>query len=109
MPQIPSAAALRREVDDWRSGLVQIFARLAADPDAGDDADFRSRLDTKLARLEAQIEQVLNAPESAGLSLRQAEQSYRLLGAHRGLSEAVISFARAAADIDWPRLREAHF
>jgi len=68
VPQIPSAAALRREVDDWRSGLVQIFARLAADPDAGDDADFRSRLDTKLARLEAQIEQVLNAPESAGLS-----------------------------------------
>jgi len=39
----------------------------------------------------------------------EAERAYRLLGAHRGLSEAVIAFAKQTVSIDWPRLREARF
>ena len=34
---------------------------------------------------------------------------YRLLGAHRGVSEALVGLAKQTAAIDWPRLREARF
>jgi hypothetical protein len=34
---------------------------------------------------------------------------YRLLGAHRGVSEALVAFAGQVPSIDWSRLREARF
>jgi hypothetical protein len=34
---------------------------------------------------------------------------YRLLGAHRGVSEALVESAEQAAAIDWAHLRESRF
>lgn len=50
-----------------------------------------------------------HAAEPAQVSAEEAEGSYRLLGAHRGLSEALINLSRQVGVIDWPRLREACF
>jgi len=100
---------LYSEIDAWRTGLQEIFRSLSLDPDAADHAGFRARLDGKLARLEAHIEDALNKADTTGISPQVVENSYRLLGAHRSLSEAVIAFAQQVPAIDWPRLREAHF
>lgn len=100
---------LQREIDTWRSALREIFRRLALDPDAGDVAGFRAGLDGKLQVLETQIGQTLNRADQVRLSAEREAGAYRLLGAHRGLSEAVIAFATAAGTVDWPRLREERF
>ena len=100
---------LREDVHSWRVGVQAILARLASAPESADFADYRSRLDAKLERLEARIAEVLDPTDDRGLSTEEGENMYRLLGAHRGLSEALVGLAKQAAAIDWPRLREARF
>jgi len=100
---------LREDVHSWRVGVQAILARLASAPESADFADYRSRLDAKLERLEARIAEVLDPTDDRGLSTEEGENMYRLLGAHRGLSEALVGLAKQTAAIDWPRLREARF
>jgi hypothetical protein len=100
---------LREEMHSWRVGVQAIFARMASEPESAEFEDYRSRLDTKLERLEARIAEVLDKTDDGGLSAEEGENMYRLLGAHRGLSEALVGLAKQTAAIDWPRLREARF
>jgi uncharacterized membrane protein YccC len=101
--------ALREDVRGWRISVQGIFDCLAVDPEAADSADFRARLDAKLAQLETHIEAALAGTEGSGLSIEDGENMYRLLGAHRGVSEALVAFAGQVPTIDWSRLREARF
>jgi hypothetical protein len=59
--------------------------------------------------MEAHVEATMNRADKADISPREAEATYRLLGAHRGLSEAIVAFARQTPAIDWSRLAEARF
>jgi hypothetical protein len=60
-------------------------------------------------RLEERIERSVAGEDQASLSTRENENSIRLLGAFRGVSEALVNFARRSGGIDWARLREARF
>jgi hypothetical protein len=62
-----------------------------------------------LERLEGQIERAVASADQASVSTREKENSIRLLGAFRGVSEALLNFARQSGLIDWIRLREARF
>src|SRR5215469_9250593 len=103
------ASELLSQVRAWRVGLQDIFRDLSRRPEAADFADFRSRLDALLARLEGQIEEAVAGTDQASISTRETENSFRLLGAFRGVSEALVNFAKQAGGIDWARLREARF
>jgi uncharacterized membrane protein YccC len=109
----PQSQALVREllaeVRAWRVGLQEIFRNLSQRPEAADYEDFRSRLDAMLERLEGQIEKAAAGADQAGISTRENENSFHLLGAFRGVSEALVNFARETGGIDWARLREARF
>jgi hypothetical protein len=100
---------LREDVRSWRVSVQAIFAHLASEPEAAEFASYRSRLDAKLERLEVRIAEALDRVDDGGLSVEEGENMYRLLGAHRGLSEALVELSKQAAAIDWPRLREARF
>ena len=100
---------LLSEVRAWRVALQDIFGNLSQHPEAADFADFRSQLDAMVERLEKQIEEAVAGADQAGISTRENENSFRLLGAFRGVSEALVNFARQAGGIDWARLREARF
>jgi hypothetical protein len=100
---------LLSEVRAWRVGLQNIFCQLAQHPEAADFADFRSRLDAMLEPLEGQIEKAVADPGPANTSRRETENSIRLLGAFRGVSEELVNFAKRSGQIDWARLREARF
>jgi hypothetical protein len=89
--------------------LQNIFCNLSQHPEAADFADFRTRLDAMMERLEEQIERAVGDEDQADLSTREDENSIRLLGAFRGVSEALVNFARQSGGIDWARLREARF
>jgi uncharacterized membrane protein YccC len=100
---------LLSEVRAWRTGLQDILYTLSQHPEGADFIDFRSRLDTMLEHLEGKIEKVLSGADQASVSTRESENSFRLLGAFRGVSEALVNFAKQASGIDWSRLREARF
>ena len=109
----PQSQVLAREllsqVHAWRTGLQDIFGNLSQHPEVADFADFRSRLDAMVERLEDQIEEAIAGEDPASTSTRENENSIRLLGAFRGVSEELVDFARHSGGIDWARLREARF
>jgi hypothetical protein len=97
------------EVRAWRVGLQEILCNLSQQPEAADFADFRARLDAMLERLEGQIEKSIAGADQTGISARESENSFRLLGAFRSVSEALVNFAKQARGIDWAHLREDRF
>jgi hypothetical protein len=107
-----SAAIVRELIGDmhaWRLGVQEILLALAEDPAGMDARALRARLDAKLEALEARIETALDTAPRDGASTEELDNMYRLLGAYRGVSEALVDFALQAGAIDWPCLREARF
>jgi hypothetical protein len=109
----PQSQVLARElfsqVHAWRVGLQDIFRNISQHPEAADFADFRSRLDVMLERLEEQIKKSVVGANLASVATYENENSVRLLGAFRGVSEGLVNFAMQSGGIDWARLREARF
>jgi hypothetical protein len=97
------------EVRAWRIGLQEILCNLSQQPQAADFADFRGQLDATLERLEGQIEKAVAGADQTSISTRENQNSFRLLGVFRGVSEALVSFAKQARVIDWAHLREDRF
>jgi hypothetical protein len=60
-------------------------------------------------RWERKSDQAVAGEDQASISTRENENSIRLLGAFRGVSEELVNFARQSGGIDWARLREARF
>ena len=93
----------------WRISLQEIFARLAEQPQAEEAAALQTRLSALLARLETRIKDTLDEAEPGEYSAAESKNMYRLLGAQRGLSEALVDFVNHAQGIDWSRLAEERF
>lgn len=100
---------LSEEGRDWRAALQELFGALAVDPAAADRNQLRQRLDRAMTRLEGRIKETLQDLDPGSLSAGEAERLYRLLGAYRGLSEALVDLVGQAERIDWPRITEARF
>jgi hypothetical protein len=104
------AKQLEPEFASWRGALAEVLQGLARDPSGADSSALRSRLDTKLGAMEEQIAKVLNAaPPDSDSSRDESEELYRLLGAYRGLSQAIIDVVESGAQVDWDALRESRF
>ncbi len=103
------ARALAGDARAWRIGLQEIFGSLATDAAAADHAQLRERLDALLAHFQRRVEATLTEEGRATAQTDEGENSLRLLGALRGLSEALVELARRTAEIDWPMLRESRF
>ncbi|MGD8497545.1 MAG: FUSC family protein, partial [Chromatiales bacterium] len=109
----PQSATLVRDlttdVHAWRVAIQEILRRLAVDPASVEAGQLRAGLDAKLEVLEGQIEKAINAAPQGGASPEEADNMYRVLGAYRGVSEALVEVTRRAARIDWECLREGRF
>ena len=101
--------ALADAVREWRLVVRELLARSAADPGSLDAAALRTRLDGKLGQIERLTEQAIDEDPDFHAHQTLNENSYRLLGAYRGLSEGLISYARLAQAVDWSRLEEPRF
>jgi hypothetical protein len=100
---------LRPDIRAWRTGVESILQSLAVEPESADHEDLQARLRATLARLEARIEETLDSSNGQSLSAEESENMYRLLSAHRGMSESLVQLTKQAAALDWERLREARF
>jgi uncharacterized membrane protein YgaE (UPF0421/DUF939 family) len=111
--EIRSINVSPQDLDDdmqaWRSSLETLFARLSVKPDAEDHAALRKALDRLLERINVRIEETFNDSDSQSLTPENEKNTYQLLGVYRGLSEALVTYARRADSIDWPRLAEDRF
>jgi hypothetical protein len=94
------AAMLTAELQGWRERVIDIMQQLSKDPAYRGRLE-RSRLDNRLASLEKRIEQCLDSTTGSELSSTDEQNFYRLLGAYRGTSEALLDFAQQAAKVDW--------
>ena len=100
---------LLTDVHSWRVAVQKIFARLSKEPQAIDTATLRSNLDATLGRLEKSMEAAFDKADENSVSASESQNFYRLLGAHRSVSEALVDLAEQTGGIDWARLHEARF
>ena len=100
---------LQADVRAWRLRVQETFQGLAEDPAAGEREAFRSRLDEIMDRLEECIKGTLDKAAEGQLRAQDGENFYRLLGAYRGVSEALVNYAGSADTIDWAQWREERF
>lgn len=100
---------LQAEVKAWRIATQKTFQGLAKDPGAGDREVFRTKLDGILDHLEERIKIALENAPSAQLSDWHGENFYRLLGAYRGMSEALVNYSESAGVINWALWHQERF
>jgi hypothetical protein len=100
---------LRSDVRAWRVKVQKTFQRLAEKQDTGDKETFRSKLAEIIDHLEQRIEETLDKAAKNQLSNRDGENFYRLLGAYRGVSDALVDYAGSAHAINWNVWREERF
>ena len=94
----------------WRLRIQKnAFQPLSKDPAVGDRERFSSALREILAHLETRTEETMNRAGVDQISDREGEYFYRLLGAFRGVSEALVDYAGSAGAIGWTRWREERF
>ena len=93
----------------WGLGIQTCFQRLAHDPATGEQEHARERLDETLEIVEARIKELVDNMPDAEYSASEAESFYRLLGAFRAVSVALIDCAGDAAAIDWVPWQEERF
>jgi hypothetical protein len=101
--------ALQADARAWRLKVQETFQSLAENPAAGDREAFHNKLDKVIDRLEERIKATLDTTAKGQLRARDAENFYRMLGAYRGVSEALINYAGHAGTIDWAQWKEARF
>jgi hypothetical protein len=89
--------------------VQETYRRLSEDPALSGADPFRIGLDKILSSLEARIQETLDKAAEGQVGDRDGENFYRLLGAYRGVSEALVAYAGSAGQIDWSGWREARF
>jgi hypothetical protein len=99
---------LAADMQAWRERVIDIMHQLSQDPAYRKRLE-RSRLDSLLMGLEKRIAQCLDNNPRRELSSTEAQNFYRLLGAYRGTSEALLDFAQQAKRIDWTPWHEERF
>ena len=72
-------------------------------------AEFNLKLTEITESLESRIKKILDRIEDNQLSEIDKENFYRLLGAYRGVSDALLEYSGNAGLIDWTEWREARF
>lgn len=109
----PQASFLAEELsDDARTCRLTVqnnFKCLSTDPAAGEKQNLQTGLAGVMAHLEAQVNGTLDMVENKRFSARDGENFYSLLGAYRGVGEALVDYAASASAINWMPWREERF
>ena len=110
--QAGRARSVMRELDNdlelWRRGFEQAFARWSDQPEAQPRDDKTQSIKAWLGGFETRVAEAVERARSS-VTEQEGESFYRLLGAYRGLSAAALAYAGAASSIDWNQWREERF
>jgi uncharacterized membrane protein YccC len=99
---------LLEDVRSWRLKVQAVLQQFSKNPAAIPGAVLRERLMLRMDQLEGRIEETLNKV-GGEFDERDNENFYRLIGAYRGFSEALLEYAGTAENVEWQRWRESRF
>jgi hypothetical protein len=109
LPQSPVLVeALGEDMQAWRDKIIAALHLLSADPSQSGSL-VREGLDKRLARMEQRVAEVLNDHSIEQQGREYEANFYRLLGAYRGTSLALLDFAELAVNVDWNPWFEERF
>lgn len=97
------------DIRSWRLDMQRAFKHLSEDMSVVHYESLRPRLDSFLRQLEAHIKDAVDKAAETQVSVEEAENFYRLLGAYRGVTEALVACVENTGDIDWAPLYEERF
>ena len=109
---IQSAFLVQELQSDIRSRQIRMQAfllRLSEDPTAGNSEKFIAILTGLVEQHETRIKETLNKTSKDQLSPQDSENFYRLLGAYRGVSDAMGEYLKSTDVIHWARWKEEKF
>jgi hypothetical protein len=101
--------ALRGDVRTWRLRIQEHLEEWGERAEYRPDTAAKDRLARRLRIVEKRTRDTLNEVRSVEISEQEFASFYRLLGAYRGLSEAVVAHAGVVGGMDFARWREARF
>ena len=93
----------------WRTGVQATFQQLSKNPATSKQDVLRTWLNRMVDHMEQCIAETMDKASAEQLTDRDEENFYRLLGAYRGISEALVDFTETAGVIDWAPWREERF
>jgi hypothetical protein len=97
------------DIRNWHQLAKTSCQRLSVDPACAEHEVFRAGLSRVLVHLEARMTEVADKAGEDGLGSEDSESLYRLLGALRSVSEALVNYTGKAEAIDWAGWREERF
>jgi uncharacterized membrane protein YccC len=100
---------LSDEARNWRLVLKETLQDVSNLAEGFGQETVQARLTDSMHELENRIRHVLNKLTPGQVEPGDKENFYRLLGAYRSVSNALISHAANASAIDWSRWREERF
>ncbi len=100
---------LLADIRAWRIRVQETFQRLAEDPSAGKRKAFRTRLIEIMGHLDERIQGKVDKAADGQFNDRDGENFYRLLGAYRGVSEALGDCIESTGVIDLASWHEERF
>jgi uncharacterized membrane protein YccC len=101
--------AVFRDLLEWLVGVERELQALAVNPETASPATFRQRLDGVMGRLEGDIRAAFREQGRDQSSDQAGQQSYRILGCMRSVSEGLIQYAESASAIDWKPWKTERF
>lgn len=111
--QLPQSEVLVQELTQdirtWRQAIQALFRDWIAQPSVESEQALQERLSRKLSQLEERINECFESIGAARLSDEDYQNFYRLLGSFRGVSEAMIGYARVSNATDFNDWRETRF
>jgi hypothetical protein len=94
---------------DWHQVIHQEFRCLARSPATERVEQFRKEMAEVVNRFEERFQYLLDNADDIKNSEEDCVIFYRLLGACRGVSEALVRYADNAAAIEWQPWHEGRF
>jgi hypothetical protein len=111
--QQPQAAGiaeqLTQDVRQWRQALQAYLQRWSQEPALAPETGLEQRLKDRLAGLEKRISETFEFIDRDKLDQEAYRNFYRLLGAFRGVSEAMLRYARQNGTMKLEQWRESRF
>jgi hypothetical protein len=103
------AQYLFEDLRAWRSGIRSTLQKLSQGPTTEQHRSIQQALDDTLLKLERKLDELDENSSGARYDERSREDFYRLLGAYRGTSEALLDYMENAVAVDWAPWREERF
>ena len=100
---------IRHGASDWQITVQNTLSNLSSDPTSGNKEEFQSRLGDIMAVVEQRIRHVLDKSGKGQVSAQDGEYFYRLLGAYRAVSDALVTYAGNTSRVEWAPWREDRF